>query len=224
MKTGLTTGVNLTITIERRKETDPNFLLRANYEEEDGNGFFLISAPFYHDFQFPVEFGEILDCMYLDAKATFSFSGEVVERVKKDNLNFLKLRQTKEVVRAQRRDDFRLPIVLHIKIDQVVEENGTRSLSRQSCVTIDLSGGGVALRSNAKFVKGEVVAIHLPIAEGGAFSTVPGEVSWIKKNDNINIPWKYAYGLVFIHKDKVSKEKLVKFVFKKQLDMRRNGI
>ncbi len=202
----------LIVTSDELLEKNSGFYMASNFEEEEISGEFLIAAPIYKELQWPVQVGEVLRVSYADSRARFECTARVLERVRRDGLDFLRMEPLTEFVRTQRRNDFRLNIELDVKLDQAWEEHGQRRVRRVSGMTIDISGGGAFVRSSIRPAIGEMLVITLPKAQFPGLPRFPCEVRWCFRNDEEKTDLKWNFGLRFVIEVKV-KEKLIKQVF-----------
>lgn len=148
-------------------------------------------------------------------RAAYEFETVVLQRLKKP-IYFILIKEPEELKRIQRRDYFRLEfegaVKLHKeKADGAVKEKGVK--------LIDLSGGGIQIKTKAEFKVGELVKISfkkiLKLSE-----LVQGEIVRKKKN-TLN---SYRYGIKFVDLDRRDREKIIQWIFNMQRQLRKKGL
>lgn len=221
MKTDIKMGTRLNVELERLSKAMPGTVLVTTFLGEDGLGKLLIDAPMLRTMRFPLQAGEQCECSYHDATANYSFDCEVLERITRGEQVLFSMLQTSEILRVQRRDDYRLPILLE---GRLVTQDEAKQAVNEPFVTVDISGGGLAMKTTKLIDKALNCEVHMALEQDKPLK-VNAEVCWGRKLDSeeAGSPWKYAYGLRFIHKDTKQKEYIAKVVFQKQLDQRRRA-
>jgi c-di-GMP-binding flagellar brake protein YcgR len=194
--------------------------LIQDYDEKN----FYISIPMGKGVRKSLAIGQKVKLIYYEETRLVSFMGDVVE-MKKDNIILYKLRQPKKFEVVQRREDFRLPIVLDmkyltfksvesvelkkLKIDKI-EERFKDDFKK--CLSFDLSGQGIGLAMDENIAIGEVLVLvirhsTLDVVLKGH---VVHKVKILRGNGR-----KYRVGVCFFEQDYRTKEKIVSYIFEK---------
>ncbi len=210
--TGIKPGTKLTLGLYSRKNDDQSFSLSSTFECDEQNGEFLIAAPFYMNSLYPIQPGELLFVSFSDKDARYDMQGTVTDRFKEGDLAFVRVNRITEIVRTQRREDFRLEVVLDIDLERMLEKNERFFTHVVKARTIDLSGGGSALYCDEYIPEGEKIVAGLPIGEKGGLVYVNSEIRWIRRGEP-EASYKYFVGLKFLFKQNTDKEKVVKYIF-----------
>lgn len=219
MKTDVKIGTKLNLKLDRVSKAMPGTYLVTTFLGEDGEGKFLIDAPMLRTMRFPVQTGETCECSYHDEAANYDFDGEVLERISRGDQVMFSMRQTSEVTRVQRRDDYRLPFTLE---GRLVTKDEAKLPIDEPFITVDISGGGLAVKTTKVIDKSLNCEVHMALEPNKPLKVI-AEVRWSRRLDNeeTGSPWKYSYGLKFLHKDTQQRDYIAKLVFQKQLEQRR---
>ncbi len=194
--------------------------LIQDYDEKH----FYISIPMGKGVRKSLEIGQKIKLIYYEETRLVSFMGDVVD-MKKDNIILYKLRQPKKFEVVQRREDFRLPIVLDmkyltfksvesvdlkkLKIDKIEERFKD---DFKECLSFDLSGQGIGLAMDENIAIGEVLV--LVIRHSTLDVVLKGKVVHKVKIFRGN-GLKYRVGVCFFEQDYRTKEKIVSYIFEK---------
>lgn len=216
------THTKLTVTSDERLEQDPSFYMTSSFEARAGDGTLLIAAPVFRELQIPLRAGEKVKVSFMDKTASYGFDAEVLERVQQDGLYYLRIRRLTDVVRVQRRQDFRLQVSLEGKLDQAhVDVGGERRVRRLPVRTKDVSGGGAFICLNSQLFVNETVVVYLPLGTDGEMGAYQAVVRWCARSEVQDLSWKWYTGLMFRHREYADKEALVRRIFTLQQQMRK---
>jgi c-di-GMP-binding flagellar brake protein YcgR len=152
----------------------------------------------------------------------------------------------KTVHRVQRRQYVRIEmtgkaavVLIDDAIGQLQQE---QDVTWTECSTVDLSGGGVLIRSQREFSGGDLLLLHLPLLEEAELpSLILGTIKRVFSREEC-----YFAGVEFLTGeqaakdsraklliemlqemrffDEVAQDKLVTFVFQKQIELRQKGL
>jgi c-di-GMP-binding flagellar brake protein YcgR len=128
---------------------------------------------------------------------------------------------TKPPERVQRRGDFRLEIAAPGEVVYEDVEGGEMAEIRVPIVTVDISGGGVMIKSPRRFpdsVECRIWIMADPESEPWEYKA---QLLWQRP---VNIPGSklsVEAGLRFLHGSNFEKEELSKAIFRKQIEQRR---
>ncbi len=183
-----------------------------------------ISVPIEKGIKKALKTGTKLRLIYYDETHLYMFES-LVEGMRRDNIILYELIQPKKIEVIQRREDFRLSIVLEMKYLKVspaeimdineldmdkIEDRFKDRLN--GCLSIDLSGQGIGLMIDEMLSIGEQLLV---ISNSPSFDVVlVGHVvhrykQFRKKGFN------YKVGIRFVDQSFKTKEKIVGFIFKK---------
>lgn len=123
------------------------------------------------------------------------------------------------VRRIQQRAFVRVDSIVPIKI-KVLDNNGDDT-QLISTTTKDISGGGLRLVSKKYFKLGTQFQLYIELPEFGTIETLAEVVRVDKPDDSRSLYW---IGIKYINLQEGLRSKIIKFVFKKQLEYRQKGL
>ena len=124
-----------------------------------------------------------------------------------------------EVEKTQQRSFVRFDIALPIVVEYL--KDGEEEEISLNLVTKDLSGGGLQIISERKIKIGKRVQLTLAFPEQGAVK-VAGEIIRVHKpQDDRQLFW---ISIRFIDIQESTRDKISKFIFRKQLEQRQKGL
>lgn len=217
------TGAKMVVRYKDEHGLSPVMEMASAFESSEEDGTFLVAAPIYKEIQFPLPDGEEIDIMYFEASAFFSFRARTRERIKRGDLYFLRMQQLSEPIRTQRRTDFRLPVILMGHINKAMEDR-PGSVKHLPARTVDVSGGGVALRTGMSYDVNEKTEVRLPLGKDGATLTIPVVVRRCSRMQDSEQEWRYLVGLQFLFKTPAEKESIVAYVFQLERELRKSHV
>ena len=122
------------------------------------DGDIYISAPIYKGKRYFLSDGQNISIFFYRDSAVYQFYAEVVKCIETNIIAFM-VRPTSKLFRIQRRNYYRLPIVM----DVIIERNQNDETHKLKCTTKDLSGGGIRVVCSEEFKEGENIKIEIPI-------------------------------------------------------------
>ncbi|MDR3592776.1 MAG: PilZ domain-containing protein [Negativicutes bacterium] len=122
-----------------------------------------------------------------------------------------------DLKKVQLRSFVRLPVALPVTY-QINIEGADEPPARTS--TRDLSGGGLQLIIKRSLPPGTTIDLALDIPEFGPI-TAKGAVVRVDRPQDTNVFWVAIKFILISEKDR---EKIIKFIFKKQLELRQKGL
>ncbi len=155
---------------------------------------------------------------YKKSTGVYSYLAKVIGRKNINNISYLKIEKTGDIVKTQRRNFFRLDVVLNAKL-KVIESLENKELDID-VLTKDISGGGTKMISKVKLSPGTAVRVALEtdgtsiITEGKVIRCIPCLES--------NYP--YELGIIFEDIDEKIRTQIVSFIFDYQRKMRKKGL
>ncbi len=221
--TDIKPGTKLAIVPVSRAKADSDFKLSSTFETDRDETHFVIAAPFYHSGLYPMRMDDMVHVSYAANKMRYDFDARVCDRLKRDELYYVVLARANEIVRTQRRKDFRVELAMDAVLLQ--ETTGVQGLHMQQhdSQTVDISGGGAGVRVNAPLREKDAVMLrfHLPgVDEPLQFV---GDVRWVTRQEN-DAYYNFSCGLQFNFKQKTDKERLVKNLFRIQQQRMRTDV
>ena len=195
-------GTPLTVLTEQQR-FNPTEGLTAHFLEDVDDSTIRITIPAGGNSDIPQ--WSLLTVRFGLDNISYMFCAQVVEVSGEQ----LALRLTSGVMRAQRRGDIRLEILREVT---GTIEGGDIEFKG---VVMDISAGGMSMRTNTPLSRGDRLKIALPTSPGAPATTVECEVRW-----HIMLPgdslFAYQTGCLFKFPHRVDKERLLKYIFRVQ--------
>jgi len=144
----------------------------------------------------------------------FSFKSMVVERVP-GGLPMLKIARPEAIFRQELRNFFRVDTRISVKIMVNVEEDGVIRQKVFDAKVLDLSGGGARVFTNAYLKKNDNIEVYF-LGNVDRLEEVKGVVRRARKIED-----NYDIGIEFTDLSQADRDKIIKHVFKRQVEMRK---
>ncbi|WP_432400529.1 flagellar brake protein [Wukongibacter sp. M2B1] len=177
-----------------------------------------IAMPIYKGKIYPIATEEKIDIVFNKMnKGKFYFTGEVVSRMEKDNIKILLVKKISDIKHFQRRDFFRLNIVLNMDLEVI--ENGS-PIKTISAISKDISGGGIRVITKEKLSKHTVVKCIIKL-DNDVVEPFGKVIRCAPQADSII---KYDVGICFTTIDESIRSKIISFIFKNQRKLRKKGL
>ncbi|MDR1158693.1 MAG: PilZ domain-containing protein [Oscillospiraceae bacterium] len=214
--TSIKTGTKLTITLDGSSGVSPDFQLSSVFEHDTENGRFIIDAPMYRGNLYPLGVGRTLFFSYYRNKMRYDFQGVVRDRFKRGDMFYIDVERMTDILRTQRREDFRLDLLVDAMIIwEEVGEDGTTVTQEIYGLTHDVSGGGAAVCVDTPLREYERVRIRLLIPSTEEPVSYTAETRWTTRREN-DTEFKYLCGLKFLFESRLDKEGLLNILFRIQ--------
>lgn len=183
--------------------------------------FIAISIPIKESTYLPLRKNDTVDILYHDSNCIYSFSTEVTERTS-SNIPIIWLKLPKEYKKIQRRKFVRVQVLYESKMVTVDREfkatsENIESVELKKCCILDLSGGGMKIRTDFEIEKGNIVAVILPMKNKNVI--IKGEVKRIGNKEKFR-----EYGLGFIDMSMREQDEIVRYVFTVMRKQMRKGL
>ncbi|WP_022850244.1 flagellar brake protein [Limisalsivibrio acetivorans] len=176
----------------------------------------LITMPTEKTVTIPLSSGVILDVAYVSEQGRFHFRSKVIKRVK-EVIPLLEIEKPDAVYRKELREYFRVNTRAKIKV-LLTREEPDGSIKEKLCIASvhDISGGGIRIISECRMEMEEMVEVYFDGAIPG-LESIQGRVRRAVALEE----GKYEAGLEFIDINNVDRDKVIKYVFKRQLELRK---
>lgn len=168
-----------------------------------------LAAPQERGTLVPVSLGETLEVYIFGENEVFFFEGKVKDRVKKGNIAYVVFDMPENVVRKQRRNYVRFEAVLPVLLKK--EEKSFPGTTK------NISGGGmlVQLREGRDVFDSREELLFLLSLDG---RDIIGRARVVRKDG----PGLYAFQFSEITDQ--DRESIIKYIFQKQIELRRKGL
>lgn len=163
---------------------------------------FLISMPMKKESYVKFKNNEKLSIYYyFENTSLYKFESKVLGREKCGNMPLYKLTLPKEVVKIQRREYVRINIMAPVEI---IKDN-----KKIHGLLLDLSGGGMRIKTEEKLSKEEILEIKLKSSEFSNEININGVVV----RENRDEEGKYVYGIRYYRIEEKVREKIIQTIF-----------
>ncbi len=179
---------------------------------------FLVTAPMYGGELYPLHKDEVVTVAYVTEKAFFQIDAVVLERLRKGDLQFIRLQCISGVKRNQRRNDFRVDVLIETTLYPCLQDDPKKidqTAAPMRGLINNLSGGGAALYINGDTEAGNYVALTLPPEVLGKETLMTAQVHWVREPDT-KVVYKHYIGAHFIYEVAGEKETLIRYTFEQQ--------
>ena len=212
MEERLKVGQKIQLNIVEEPEKD-NYYSRV--EDIVETGAIVVAAPIKDGAV--VDVGEKLNILFWDNTSQYAFEAKVIGR-KYVGMPTITIKKCSELQRMQRRSYFRIQAMLKVVFDVENEDDGAKRHDYQG-LTLD-SGGGILLSTKTRIETGTNLNMIIYLSEHD-YITAIGRVERV---DFLSIKKLYRAGIDFFMIYESDRDKVVAFVFKKELELRRRGL
>ncbi|MCT4564079.1 MAG: flagellar brake protein [Maledivibacter sp.] len=219
MEKKITNLLNIGDNIEIEIEKGSSFLkMKSDIVKVLNDSIISISAPIHKGTIYPISVGSNVTIVFnKDSKGKFYFIGEIIDRKKKGNLTVLFVKKHSDIRHFQRRDFYRLSILLNINLEII--ENGV-TVKTVPAISKDISGGGLRIITKEKIQKHTAVKCIIYI-DDEAIEALGKIVRCDPMPDSI---LKYDVGVSFTSIDEKNRSKIISFVFDSQRKIIKKGL
>jgi len=177
---------------------------------------FIITRPFGEEEYTYLSLGEVIKIVYFREDGAYYFDAKVIERIKSESSVSAIVTSLSDLYKLQRRNYFRLSIMVPIKI--AFMDNLNRIVKHFD--TIDISGGGARISSSTKFNAGMDIEVCAKI-DGIEDSIIKGKIvrcTVSNKEDGL-----YETGIEFIDISVEARQAIIKYIFTRQRVLLKRG-
>lgn len=197
--------------------------------DEVDDGIVVVGAPVEKSSLVPVALGERINMLFWDSTAQYAFEARVIDR-RMGSMPTITIEKCSEIQRMQRRSYFRvqarISVVFSIKGDGAgragESEDGDEEAvpRRYEGTTLNISGGGILLSADTELNAGDVLELELCLSEQ-EHVIATGRIERVEYLSTRKI---YHAGIVFVMIYENDRDKIIAFVFKKEIELRRKGL
>ncbi|KEI02094.1 flagellar brake protein [Clostridium botulinum] len=181
-----------------------------------------ISIPIKDSEYLPLRKKDTVDVLYHDGNCIYSFSSMVVDRTN-SNVPLIWVKLPKKFKKIQRRKFVRVSVLYKGKfavVDRIFKatKESIKNIEFTECNIVDLSGGGMRIRTNTEIEKESIIVIILPMRNKSML--LKGEV---KRIGEAETNYK-EYGIGFIDMSMRQQDEIIKYVFTIMRKQMRKGL
>jgi c-di-GMP-binding flagellar brake protein YcgR len=175
-----------------------------------------ITMPSEKGFPVPLALGISINVSYVGDGGRFSFQSKVLSRLK-EQIPMLEIEKPSVVFRKELREFFRINTRARVKILASYEdEKGSPVDDVFEAYVQDISGGGMRVTGGYRLEHGQEVDIYFGDMVPELKSTRAVVMRSVAHEDQ-----RYEAGLKFLGMNTVDRDKVIKYVFKRQLELRK---
>lgn len=205
-----TKAIEVSVVDQKYGELNLHTLIDKGFSYSDNC--FSIMAPRYNGKNYPLHHGETIEIFFVttqkNEKKVYSFKGNIVKKTREASLVEHVVQKTSEVKEIQRREAFRLPITKSAII--YIDNEELEVLSK------NISATGIRFVVNKKLYINSIVKVKLSFDDEFSITT-EGKV--IESKLQKDSQYKYDTRIMFIGLESSEKDKLVNYIFSKQIEM-----
>lgn len=211
--------INININVEVLKGSYKG--MYSSRIEDINNKSIFISIPTSQSVPVPLAPNTSLELSFLNTKGRFSFQTQVITKVK-DKIQMLELKKPEIIYRKELRKYFRVDTRLKATLFVINFniEKGDLNMVKDSFDTIikDISGGGMKIATIAPLKEEQAVEFNL-FDSLGLKKEIFGKVSKIFPPEPNS--GKFVAGIEFISIKENDRDKIIQYVFKRQIELRK---
>ncbi len=208
-------GTKLAVAFDVPIGQDPEFTIVSSFFKSLGDSSFLMSIPIRGGKPLVVPDTQKLLVRYGEGKGQNIIAGYIDEVVKEGIRSYWKVRRVTEQRTFFQRAEERVKVSLKVGYFQPTwHANFEGEIEPEDGLTLDISGGGLAMYLNDSFDVGEFCSVILPpmgTSKAGQSITLLGENCWTRKAEK-GSPYKNICGLKFNYKDQRDKKRVADYI------------
>jgi len=205
--------INQKVEVEFEEDTYPDIYLSKVADFVDAG--IVITGLYQHGAPLAVKKGDVIHVYFTTDRAAYEFKSVVLQRIK-EPLPFILIQESEKLNRIQRRDYFRLDIDGIVDLHQEKKDGST---NKKEVKLVDVSGGGLQIKTKLNFEKGNEIKISFKRLLN-LDDLIKGKiVRKTKENFEVN-----KYGVEFIDISNSDREKIIQWIFNLQRKLRQKGL
>lgn len=212
-------GDKINIELIDNKTTSENKKLVSQIIDIIDDDSILIAIPIFQNVITPISVGEIIKISYSKKNlGVYGFKGKIVGRKNISDISHMKVERIGEIFRVQRREFYRLEVLLNTQIKTIDLQNRDEKII--FALTKDISGGGLRVISKDELKVGSFVQIK--IENNNQTINVQGEILRCVPYEESD--YKFELGIIFKDIGEKVREQIVSFIFEHQRKLRKKGL
>lgn len=184
----------------------------------------VVLAPLFEGVVYPVHIGWNINVYFRYKNDLYKFKAKILSRTNKDDMSFLKIGVTDEIVKIQRRQFFRFECAVPMRYRVVgsLFDDEKEKTSFSNAITRDLSGGGLCMRLGEEVKVGKLIECELALDKDKKVRFY-GKVVRIAEPE-YDKKYKYEIGVVIKKIESKDTDAIVRFIFNEQRKLREKGL
>lgn len=166
--------------------------------------YIVIGIPMHNGSYLALAKGDLIELVYYDDLSLYGFTSEVIGRSREGMVHQIFIKHPESWRKIQRRNFVRVGIIQYINYE--VLKDGDYS-EKKNGIIIDLSGGGLRLKTAEKLGQGDIIRVFIKNEEVNIVGN--GKIVRIEKDTD----GRFLYGVSFEEIDGLSRERVIQYVF-----------
>lgn len=208
-------GEKLEIIVKRNSQEDIKGY--SMLQDITSAGELVITQPMRDGVPIVIRPSDSIRVLFFKEEGCFAFDGRPINRFKIKNVDMISIRQISSIEKIQRRQFYRLKIVLPVEIKILDNKEGSPILKGYS---VDISGNGLRLNIDQKLDVNSIIKCNIKLSSNETLS-VKGRVVRVALDNKL--AYKYDIGIAFVDIPNATQDRIVKFIFEKQRELISKG-
>lgn len=208
-------GEKLEIIVKRNSQEDVKGY--SMLQDITSAGELVITQPMRDGVPIEIRPSDSIRILFFKEEGCFAFDGRPINRFKIKNVDMISIRQISSIEKIQRRQFYRLKIVLPVEIKLLDDKEGSTILKGYS---VDISGNGLRLNIDQKLDVNSIIKCNIKLSSNETLS-VKGRVVRVALDNKF--AYKYDIGISFVDIPNATQDRIVKFIFEKQRELISKG-
>lgn len=217
-------GTKLELDIYYENSDRIGLTLVSQLEGLGKNGDALIAAPLHKGVVYSVHMNSNIDVSFIAKGEVYQYRAVVLRRVRAENLFLLHIRQVSEIKKVQRRQFYRLEVMVPIKYRVVpsLEHELAQEIVFRNAYTRDISGGGICMIADDEIQTDDLIEFDLYLEEKKPINFYGRIVRKIKNMEGDTS--KFEIGVMYCKIEDKDRERIIGYLFEKQRNFRKKGL
>lgn len=208
-------GEKLEIIVKRDSQEDIKGY--SMLQDITSTGELVVTQPMRDGIPIELRPSDSIKVLFFREEGCFAFDCQLADRFKIENADLFSIRQISPIEKIQRRQFYRLKIVLPVEIKILDDKEDSPILKGYS---IDISGNGLRLNIDQKLDVNSMIKCNIKLSSNESVS-VKGRV--VRASLDNKFAYKYDIGISFVDIPSATQDRIVKFVFEKQRELISKG-
>jgi c-di-GMP-binding flagellar brake protein YcgR len=161
----------------------------------------------------------VIKIIVTKGEAVYEFRAVLYETLF-ESIPLMRLKLLTEMNKIQRRDFYRLKVMIDIQVRLVEDYDGKKYGEASKGNILDISSGGLSFCSRTEFQKKDMLELTLDLNDNKLI--VFGEIVRRTLNDNYRAP--YSYGVKYVKMNVTETNIITKFIYEEQRRLIKKGI
>lgn len=166
--------------------------------------YIVIGIPMHNGSYLALAKGDLIELVYYDDVSLYGFTSEVIGRSREGAVHQIFIRHPENWRKIQRRNFVRVGVTQYINYEVLIDDNYSE---KKKGMMIDLSGGGLRLKTAEQLSQGDIVRVFIQNEE----VNIVGDGKIVRTEKDAD--GRFLYGVSFEEIDGLSRERVIQYVF-----------